>query len=274
MIRLPSTTLPTDTQVSLEAYQSVINALPTYVERVERAKTDWKRYNVVGGSTFDSVKLSLDEMCFGARRCGYCEDSVGDEVEHIYPKNIYPNRAFLWENYLYACGPCNSPKSDRFEIFRDSDGNRQNVQPPRTRPPQPRIAPPPSGAPVLIDPRHENPMDYLILDMADTFFFQPIAEKGTEEWVRADYTRRVLHLNDRGYLIRARKSAFSTCQRYIGDYIRQRDGGKPRTALEHLFQHEIYELSHISVWKEIQRQHQSHSALRELFRQAPEALNW
>ncbi|MCX6381390.1 MAG: hypothetical protein NT023_18265 [Armatimonadetes bacterium] len=271
MIRLPSIALPPDTQISLEAYQNAINALPTYVELVERAKTDWKRYNVKGDSIFDSVKLSLDAMCSGVRRCGYCEDSMADEVEHIYPKNIYPNRAFLWENYLYSCGACNSPKSDRFEIFRESDGKRQNVQPKRK---EPRTVSPPDGSPVLIDPRHENPMDYLILDMADTFFFQPIAEKGTEEWVRADYTRRVLHLNDRDSLIRARKSAFSTCQRYIGDYIRQRDRGEPFTELSRRFQREVYELSHISVWKEIQRQHQSHPALCELFRQAPEALNW
>ena len=47
----------------------------------------------------------------------YCEDSVGDEVEHHRPKNLYPDHTFLWDNYLYACGPCNGPKNNRFAVF-------------------------------------------------------------------------------------------------------------------------------------------------------------
>ena len=57
----------------------------------------------------------------GARRCGYCEDSDGDEIEHIKPRDLYPEKTFAWENYLLACGQCNRSKSSRFlnrEVLR------------------------------------------------------------------------------------------------------------------------------------------------------------
>jgi len=47
----------------------------------------------------------------------YCEDSAAVEVEHHHPKAHYPELAFAWENYLYACGPCNRPKNSKFAIF-------------------------------------------------------------------------------------------------------------------------------------------------------------
>jgi hypothetical protein len=37
---------------------------------------------------------------------------VTDEAEHINPKDLYLERVFDWANYLYACGPCNGPKSN------------------------------------------------------------------------------------------------------------------------------------------------------------------
>lgn len=36
---------------------------------------------------FADVRRVLDEMCSGPRRCGYCEDSCADEIEHIRPKD-------------------------------------------------------------------------------------------------------------------------------------------------------------------------------------------
>ena len=79
--------------------------------------------------TFRKVRESLTRMCSGAQRCVYCEDSVGDEVEHIEPKDLYPCLVFLWTNYVYACGRCNGGKSNKFAVV---SGDRLG-RPPRGR---------------------------------------------------------------------------------------------------------------------------------------------
>lgn len=112
MIRLPDWQLPSEALTKLAEYQQEIDALPDYAARVERAKASWKTRNRKGDPTFDAVKQSLTEMCSGARRCAYCEDSLADEVEHFRPKDLYPEVVFAWANYLYTCGPCNGPKNN------------------------------------------------------------------------------------------------------------------------------------------------------------------
>lgn len=98
MIKLPEVNLEQEYIDKLAAYQSKIDEKPTFVEKSAEAKKLFKSYNRVGNETFDQVKAKLAEMCSGARRCAYCEDSVGDEVEHIYPKDLYPGKCFQWDN--------------------------------------------------------------------------------------------------------------------------------------------------------------------------------
>lgn len=48
----------------------------------------------------------------------YCEDSLGTDIDHFYPKKRYPHRAFRWDNYLLACSHCNSNlKRERFPFI-------------------------------------------------------------------------------------------------------------------------------------------------------------
>ncbi len=44
--------------------------------------------------------------------CSYCERWIasGIHVEHKKPKNEYPETKYLWDNFLLACGNCNSGK--------------------------------------------------------------------------------------------------------------------------------------------------------------------
>ena len=102
-------------------------------------------------------------MCSGAQRCVYCEDSVGDEVEHIQPKDLYPSLVFVWTNYVYACGRCNGGKSNKFAVI--SGNHLVNVTRPRGSP----VVPPPTGAPAFLNPRIEDPLDFLDLDLEGTF---------------------------------------------------------------------------------------------------------
>jgi len=62
----------------------------------------------------DYIKRALLELSFG--KCCYCETIViraGSfmEVEHFYPKSIYPSEVMDWSNLLPSCKRCNSKKS-------------------------------------------------------------------------------------------------------------------------------------------------------------------
>src|SRR5437764_1421089 len=112
MIRLPNIVLPTDARQALHRYQGAVDGQPSYAKRVEAAERLFKSRNKASNRAFQVVRSKLHEMCSGARRCCYCEDSCADEVEHVRPKSLYPEYVFVWENYLYACGPCNGPKNN------------------------------------------------------------------------------------------------------------------------------------------------------------------
>jgi hypothetical protein len=233
--------------------------------------------NKKGNPTFDKVKEKLSALCSGAERCAYCEDSKGDEVEHIYPKDLYPSRCFEWDNYLYACGPCNGPKNNQFAIFRDADGVFQAVQPPKGQ----LAVEPPSGEAVLLNPRVEDPLNYCMLDLATTFKFVIIAPRGTKEYDRANYTfNTVLKLNDqREYLRKARKSAYGNYRARLLEYNHQKGQGATPEQLA-VLQKGIRGEAHPTVWKEMQRYHSMgllihvDAALDALFVASPEALTW
>lgn len=269
MIRLPDRTLPKAAQKKLREHQAAIDALPDYAARVEQAKASFGAQNRKGNTTFDAVKKALTDMCSGARRCAYCEDSAADEVEHVRPKNLYPEAVFVWSNYLYACGPCNGPKTDHYAVFAHASGVRTEVG----RPPKAPILPPVPGDPVLIDPRTEDPCALLALDLRDTFWFVPRAARGTREYDRAEYTIKTLGLNKRDYLPKARQQAFKDYKAHLAQYRASLAEAAPERRLRRLEQ-DIRERGHPTVWAEMKRQHDRIPALRELFRAVPDALTW
>ena len=85
------------------------------------------------------IERVLREMARRRQRCMYCEDSLGTDVEHFWPKAKYRERVFKWPNLLLVCGGCNAAKGDRF----------------------PRDA---SGTPSLIDPTAIDPWEHLFFD--------------------------------------------------------------------------------------------------------------
>jgi uncharacterized protein (TIGR02646 family) len=243
--------------------------MASYPERVERARALFASRNRPGDPVFGVVRGALDAMCRGPRRCMYCEDAPADEIEHFRPKDLYPDLAFAWRNYLYACGPCNGPKNNRFAVL--ARGNPRPLEVGRGRG-EPAV-PPPRGKPALINPVAEDPLDFLALDLRDTFEFVPIAPIGTEAYERAEYTLRVLRLNDRDYLIRARESAYRAFASQLYEYIGRRDVGGPRAGLDRI-RRAIRRAHHQTVWAEMKRQHARIPPIRPLFSRAPEALTW
>ena len=113
MLKIRNGRLTPTARDTLADYQRDVDAQHTYSQQVKRAKTRFGSYNRRSNPTFATVRSKLAEMCGGIRRCMYCEDSAADEVEHFKPKDLYPEVAFVWRNYLYACGGCNGGKDNR-----------------------------------------------------------------------------------------------------------------------------------------------------------------
>lgn len=263
MLRVPDGRLPAVHERKLEEYQSDVDRRCTYEKQVAEGKRLFKSRNSRKNNTFNAVRETLSEMCRGPRRCMYCEDAAADEVEHFRPKDLYPEAVFVWTNYLYACGLCNTRKNNRFFVI---DPDTEEVVD-ATRAHKAPIDPPPDGNPALIDPRRENPLSFLMLDLRDTFEFTPTAEVGTLEYERAVRTIDVLELNARDYLVKARRVAFQSYRALLADYGRQIDPEYKLTRLN-----AIRESGYPSVWWEMKRQREYLEGLTELFAEAPELL--
>jgi len=269
MIQL--TVLPLDNGFAthLRQWQSEIDNMSGYADRVAHGKSRFSARNTSSNATFTHVKAVLTRMCQGARRCAYCEDSVADEVEHIKPKDLYPEAVFSWDNYLYACGPCNGPKNNKFAILEGRPTQLTIV----TRPPNAAVTPPLAGKAALINPRTENPLRFLFLDLLNTFAFTPMEGLSPDETLRAEYTLQVLRLNDRDYLVQARRTAFGTYRARLHEYVTEKQNGVPKLVLERR-KTELLKVNHQTVWREMQRQQASYAPLAALFAAAPEALIW
>jgi uncharacterized protein (TIGR02646 family) len=268
MIQLPDIALAAGAAEGLQVYQAEVDAIADYPARVAAAARLFEARNRVGNAVFDEVKRVLDRMCSGARRCAYCEDSLADEVEHVRPRTLYPDVVFAWRNYVYACGPCNGPKRSHFAVFVDNATTSVDVARRRGDP----IVPPPDGTPVLIDPRTEDATALMTLDLAGTFYFQPLQPEGTRAHERARYTIKALGLNARDALVRARRAAFRDYVAHLHKYVNQRAAGAEPPQLADV-RAEILQRQHPTVWREMQRRHEM-PELRPLFAAAPEALVW
>lgn len=274
MIKLSDNIFPAQNVLDkLKDYQDEIDALPTFAERRLKAKKSFSAKNKNTNRFFNAVKEKLIEMCSGARRCVYCEDSVGDEVEHIRPKDFFPESCFVWENYVYACGNCNGPKNNKFAVYRDDNGEFYDVR-------QNPGAEPPKGKDAMINPRSENALDYCMLDLRDTFKFVNFRTPGTKEHKMAGYTfDEVLRLNEREFLRKARRLAFGNYKARLDSYNKQKGLGADQIKLNSMVD-EIKGESHPTVWKEIKRYFEKgflqsfDSDLHDLFLACPEALEW
>lgn len=270
MILLTNIPLPKSTQDELADFQTAVNNEITYADRVAAAKSLFSGRNRKGNPTFRVVRSTLDRMCGETSRCHYCEDSFADEIEHIRPKDLYPEQVFVWENYLYACGPCNgTSKGSHFAVFEPASDHFIDVTRRRGDP----IIPPTEGEYVFIDPRSENPLSYFKMDLSGTFFFIPIAPPGTREYQRARYTIDILRLNSRDALVKARESAFGSYKARLSEYREKRIKGANTEELIYL-QEGFRAMDHPTVWEEMKRQQILYSELRALFQDIPEAMGW
>lgn len=268
MIAISHQTLSEDLSRSLSALQNEIDALPEYSARVAFAKDRWKSKP---SAVFRQIKQQLASMCNGNRRCAYCEDSWADEIEHIRPKDLYPDQAFRWANYVLACGPCNGPKNNQFGVLRPPANALFEIN----RKPKDPVVPPVAGTYALIDPRVEDPVPLLWLDFLSGRYVPNAEDKNSAQWIRAEYTIKVLRLNDRDDLVRGRRAAYSGFESRLkmwGQDAAQWDAGQRRKFVED-FQAERYQ----GVWERMKRYRKEASSLKvisELIDAIPESLDW
>ena len=278
MLKIASATINPAARGVLNTLQAKVNSKSTYSEQVTYAKKQWdsKTSSQVKRAAFKHIRETLSALCIGPVRCAYCEDSLAEQIEHIRPKDFFPDICFDFDNYLYACGPCNRPKSNRYGRVV---GNEVEEDVRRRNDP---VLPPPTGPTALIDPRFEDPLSFFDLDLGGTMpdgtpvdaTFQIFTRDGISlaDAARSEFTIDVLKLN-RDVLCEARRNAFGGFRSRLRDYVQQKLGGAPEIALARLRDDLMY-TPHLTVFFEMRRQRQYHPDLDVLFEDAPEALNW
>lgn len=245
----------------LEGKQNEIDQEASYADRVAIAKRLWDQKS---DAIFQQVRHVLNSLCVGGRRCHYCEDSAADEVEHVWPKKFYPDKAFTWENYLFACGPCNgSHKSDQFAVF-DNAGQVVELVRGKNDP----VVSPVNGNPVFLDPHVDNPLDYMELDLS-TGIFVPIGNPTDQNYIRAEYTIRILGLNKRDYLTKARRVAYNNYIDAVTLYVDRKAANAPGDELKRRLR-DLQDNNHPSVWEEVKRLARSGVGYQNMFADAPE----
>ena len=198
MLQLAKEALNASDSAELQKLQSNIDSKETFSQKVDTAQKLWKnKGGKKGKATFDSIKDTLTLMCVAVEVCNYCESNEATDIEHVHPKAFFPEFTFQWKNYILACKTCNTGyKSDKCFVIT-SDENVLELQR-TTEPPHKNIA--------FINPREDNPLDFLWLNL-ETGEFELQLDLTPVMKHKARKTLEILGLNERDYLVAGRKSA-------------------------------------------------------------------
>lgn len=245
------------TKTALSSLQSQVDKADTQAEKYAKAKALFSNKNT---KAFKDIKKKLGAAAPPGDACVYCERDRYRDIDHIRPKRHYPQESFVWENYVFACTICNQDaKKDTYAVLDTQD---QVVKFDRTLL---FSAPVPTGTHLLIDPRTEDPLDFLFLDLETGRFVVDLngtvanKEKGI-------FTRDLFDLNETS-LSRIRVQAFSAFKDYLTrnkECVTKADAVGAQRILE-----EIRELPHPTVLVEMRRQAPSAPVLNDLFSHVP-----
>ena len=135
--------------------------------------------------------------------------------------------------------------------------------------------PPPAGKGVFINPRIENPLDFLELDLGDdlvdgTFLFQPRygLTQNSINFQRANYTIQVLDLN-RDVLLEGRRNGALNYRARLIEYQQEKSEAKKKKFIEN-----FKKMSYPTVWQEMKNQRQYIPIIYSLIEELPEILDW
>lgn len=268
----------------LQQIQNQVNSITSFNAQSEEAHNKWSNKNSL---LFTAIKAQLKQMCVSVEVCNYCEKNEASDIEHIYPISRYPEKAFIWDNYLLACAICNRVKLDTWYEIR----NNQLFKLPRGSKPDN------NHPPAFINPRIENPNEYMILELS-TFTFTSFCAVDSAGFLKYCGTCKVLQLNDRTALVASRKARareMYTAMHRLSNVIKSTDKSEIRNAInpyedyidiDALTIQEIKdkitlntkklitESEHPSVWYAIKKSHQVYDQWKTIFQVIPDALNW
>jgi hypothetical protein len=274
MIRISSASPIATDLLALSVKQAVIDAHATHANQVAEAQKLWSTKNPV---LFARVRGALSHGSPSPVFCHYCEQSEEAAIEHIYPKAHFPERTFQWPNYLLACTRCNSTyKGEKWTIFEPTSGSAMTELDLATTP-RPIVG----SISLFIDPRCENPLDYIELNLASGYF-NAVSGMSPMDERRAEFTfDDALKLN-RGKLPRCRKNQYTVYLQKLRDYVALRAtavAASPSATMiptsdMNAIKADILDDPHPTVWAEMKRQHTLILELGALFTAAPEALSW
>jgi uncharacterized protein (TIGR02646 family) len=289
MIQLVSKKLNEEIQRELDILQEAVNNEQTFEKKVAKAKKLWNsKGGAKGEKAFENVREVLYGLCVYEGLCNYCEQNEANDIEHIYPKSFFPTKAFLWENYLLACKQCNSGyKLDECYVL---DNNDDIFEVKRGEEPKYSVV-------AFINPRVENPSDFMILNLK-TFKFEIIPDLNQKDSNKVKATLEILELNQRDTLIVARKSAGKhyyemmdrlvrilkaanqeELQQVLTPYDEYFNFSQPlddiKSEIKASYKKYIGSYQHPSVWQSIKKIDSKISPKwKTIFEKIPEALDW
>ena len=143
-----------------------------------------------------AVYTALKRMAGTRERCMYCVDSQGSDIEHFWPKSLYPERMYMWGNLLTHCAPC---------------GRFKGIQFPRTD----------DGTPLLIDPSAEDPWEFLDFHPETGNLNARYLLSTGEYSPKGESTVTVLHLDKREGVAAGYRKTYSRLCQLVTDWTDQ-----------------------------------------------------
>lgn len=290
MLKITNKTLRQNTLYELTTLQNEVNTATNFAKKVEKAQKLWKEKNGKKSrkKAFQEVEANLKSMCVGTLCCNYCEGNEAADIEHIYPKSFFPERCFVWENYLLACKQCNTGyKLDKCFVL-DDFGNLHDTQ----RDEQPKYA-----TLAFINPREDDPTQFIWLN-TQTWEFEIQDNLSDKDKNKAAKTLDILQLNKRDYLKEGRKKQYgeyynmmnilvqivqATDKRTIDDLLEPYIQIDMQKSIEHIkkeLQNNVQnyitkKTLYPSVWWAIKHiESKTNAKWKKIFSIVPNALNW
>lgn len=87
-------------------------------EDTTKFKTSWSSFTKL--KSYETLRATLAKPLKDRQRCVYCSDSRAADVEHFWPKSLYPQKTYDFGNFLLVCPECNRKKSNQFPLHSGS----------------------------------------------------------------------------------------------------------------------------------------------------------
>ena len=170
--------------------QNQTNLVQRLAENQDNVEVNWR--NVSRTSQFSEIRTQLNAMAGFRKRCMYCVDSDGSDIEHFRPKSVYKDHVFVWANLLLCCAPCGRFKGKQFPLDK-------------------------ANQPLLIDPSLDDPWKYMDFD-TETGNLDARYDLETSAYsVKGLETVRILKLNAREHLSNGYKTTYKRLTKIVNE---------------------------------------------------------